>query len=132
MDRYGGVPEADILRTIFQRSLADENADRADSLRASLVGALVDATEPDSRGAVCSVGRCSRYVSSLEMIDRAPPTPPVAPVDAFRQEIFAAIAHVPEAERSPALVRKIMRPYAARLPQHTYAAIEAECMAGLE
>lgn len=134
-ERYG-ISELEALRLVMERSHHARTEEGRNNLHDSLLNAMADCSEGD-RGTVCTVGRISRYVASLDAVDEnLPDGGVVKSVDAYRAEILEQLGRAQAAKgATDATVRdqmeKTLAEYAEKIPVHSMEKIRAECIAAL-
>ncbi|MCK9603404.1 MAG: hypothetical protein M0R66_03510 [Candidatus Omnitrophica bacterium] len=130
-ERYN-IRELDALRLVLERAYHARSDSAARNLNDALIGALADCAEGDS-GTVCQVGRISRYVASLDIVDEVLPAPAIKPTDAYRAEIFARLGTIQarNGEVTSAEASALIDEYRAQLPARVLKKIRDECMGAL-
>jgi hypothetical protein len=88
-----GGSEREILINVWKRINSPENADHCDSLQESFMEALADGMDKSAINGtyheVCTMGRCSRVLNSLTMLDSDPViSQPVKTKEILRNEVF--------------------------------------------
>jgi hypothetical protein len=137
-ERYG-VGELEILRIVFERQYFAENVEEANNISQALIDAIADCaywnvSEGVSTGTVCLVGRISRYVHSLEIVDSRVPEDPAKTTEAYRAEIMESLGRLQatDHEMTRADIAELLEGYRDRLPAHVFNRIATECYGALD
>lgn len=136
--RYG-ITEFDALRLVYERSLRaniDENT-RA-NMRNALVTALADCSP--NKSSVCLVGRITRYVGALDVVDpdASIGSAPIMNVDAHRATLFAKLGQLQVQGKTSQEMREYVNQYFASDPalsdqtNKSIQKIKSDALAGIE
>jgi hypothetical protein len=129
--RYN-VSELDALRLVLERANSAPTDEAKHNMQDALLNALAECAEGPS-GTVCTVGRISRYIASLDGVDEQ--LPAIKSVDAYRTEIMNKIGQAktktPDDLALLGEVEKICDSYAGQIPDHSLARIKGECKAAI-
>lgn len=133
-DRYD-INELEALRLVMERSHFAKTEEGRNNLHDALLNAMSECSE--GNGTVCTVGRISRYVASLDVVDEnLPDGGAVKSVDAYRAEILNKLGQAQAAPNSTeqtvrAQLDRTIAEYADRVPANYLEKIRTECVAAL-
>ena len=133
--RYN-INELEAMRLVLERAHHMKNEESKNNLHDAFLNSLADCAEAPT-GTVCTVGRISRYVASLDVIDKDLPESAIKSVDAYRSEIFNRLgkmqAHAVSAGADTDDIHKrmdgLLAEYKDKIPGHSMEKIKAECEA---
>lgn len=112
--RYN-ICEFEALRLVYERSMREGiSANSRDALREALVIALAECS-PDG-SSVCLVGRITRYVGSLDVVDSTIGSAPIMNVDAHRATLFAKLGQMQAEGKGANDMREYINQYFASDP----------------
>jgi len=131
-ERYS-INELEALRLVFERAQHAKNDETRKNLNDALLKSMEDCVEGTAQSTVCTVGRISRYIASLDAVDPEFVGDSVKTIDACRVEILAKLGKLQTEEKVGAdTVERICAEYTGKIPQHSLDAIKKECAAGVE
>lgn len=128
------IDELEALRLVIERACFARSEEARNNMHDALLNALAECSDgPNST--VCLVGRISRYVASLDIVDEMMPADAIKSTDAYRAEIFAKLGAIQAAAQDGAITRddiaRIIAEYDGRMPPHIIQKIKDECLAVL-
>lgn len=131
--RYN-IGEIEALRLVLENTYHAKTEEQIANLQDALLDSLVESA-PGNSGTVCSVGRISRYVASLDGVDEAIGGDNIKTVDAYRAEILNSIGQVSATGADDTKLRqeinKICDTYKGQLPDNNLQKIREECLAAV-
>jgi hypothetical protein len=126
--RYA-IAEMEAFRLVFERAFQQKNETTKNNMHDAFISAVADCSEGDHT--VCLVGRISRFVASLDIID--PEMGFIKTVDTYRAEIMQSLGALTAKKEDVTVadVDAICNTYVGIVPAHSLARIRAECLAGI-
>lgn len=132
-ERYK-ITELNALRLALERMYSTKSPEVSHNIEASIIRALADCSDSNG-GTVCLVGRITRIIGALDVID--PDMPSLKTTDAYRAEIMQMLGNISRQKTSNGQeitkedIDDVLANYRTILPEKTFANIRDECYGAL-